>query len=220
MNLLALHTTGETGSVAIARCGDDGVVVLEQREMAAKTFTAALTSTIEEALLAAQLAWLDAGAIAVAAGPGSFTGIRIGLATAKGLAEASGLPLLLVSSLALLAARLPRALAVLDAGRDEFYVGEYSGSGQQMLWERLLTREAMLAAPPTENAGWIACEEHVADVLGQAGATVLLVSPPDAASVARWAGPRMLRGESSQWELADGSYLRRSDAEVKLQAAR
>jgi tRNA threonylcarbamoyladenosine biosynthesis protein TsaB len=220
MNLLALHTTGETGSVAIARCGEDGTVILAQKEMAAKTFAAVLVSTIEDVLAVAQLSWADAGAIAVAAGPGSFTGIRIGLAAAKGLAEGSGLPLLLVSSLALLATRLPRARAVLDAGRDEFYVGEYSTSGQQMQWERLLTRGAMLAAPPAENAGWVACEEHVAEVLGHAGATVLLVSPPDAASLARWAGPRILRGESSEWAMADGNYLRRSDAEVKLQAGR
>jgi tRNA threonylcarbamoyladenosine biosynthesis protein TsaB len=220
MNLLALHTTGETGSVAIARCTADGTTILALREMGAKTYAAILISTIEDALAEAQLAWTDVVALAVASGPGSFTGIRIGLATAKGLAEGSGVPLLMVSSLALLAARLPRARAVLDAGRGEFYVGEYSASGQQMQWERLLTRQALLASPAAENVGWVACEEHVAEVLGQAGATVLLVSPPDAASVARWAASRALQGESSEWTLADGNYLRRSEAEIKLQAGR
>jgi tRNA threonylcarbamoyladenosine biosynthesis protein TsaB len=220
MNLLAIHTTGELGSVAIARCDPDGTAILAQREMAAKTYAAVLTLTIEEALADARLTWFDVGAIAVAMGPGSFTGIRIGLAAAKGLAEGSGVPLLLVSSLALLAARLPRARSVLDAGRDEYYVGEYSALGQQMQWERLLSHEAMLASPPAENTGWVACEEPVAEVLGQAGQTVLLVSPPDAAALARWAGPRVVAGESSDWEMADGNYLRRSDAEVKLQAGR
>jgi tRNA threonylcarbamoyladenosine biosynthesis protein TsaB len=220
MNLLAIHTTGELGSVAIARCDSNGTTILAQRDMAAKTYAAVLTLTIEEALADAQLSWFDISAIAVASGPGSFTGIRIGLAAAKGLAEGSGLPLLLVSSLALLATRLPRARAVLDAGRDEYYVGEYSGVGQQVQWERLLSRDAMLVSSPAENTGWVACEEHVAEVLGQAGQTVLLVSPPDAASLARWAGPRVVNGESSEWEMADGNYLRRSDAEVKLQAGR
>jgi len=220
MILLALHTSAEPGSVAVARCGEEGTEVLAQLDMAPKTYAATLILTIEAVLAQAGLTWINVDAIAVAAGPGSFTGIRIGLATAKGLAEASGTPLLVASSLALLAMRLPRTRAVLDAGRDEFYVGEYSASGQQMQWERLLTRDALLSSPPAESTGWVACEEHVAEILGRAGETVMLASPPDAASVARWSAPRLLRGDSSDWTLADGNYLRRSDAEMKLQAAR
>lgn len=220
MNLLAIHTSGESGSVAVARCEDAGTEILAQREMGPKSYAAALMTSLEEVLAEAKLPWSAVQAIAVAVGPGSFTGIRIGLATAKGLAEAAGLPLLMVSSLALLAARLPRARAVLDAGRSEFYVGEYAGYGQEMLWERLMTREALLAVPAAEGVGYSAYEEQVAEVLSRAGETVLLVAPPDAASLARWAGPRALREESSDWETADGNYLRRSEAEIKQQAAR
>jgi tRNA threonylcarbamoyl adenosine modification protein YeaZ len=193
--------------------------VLAERRMAAKTVAATMMTSITQALADAQLQLADVEAIATASGPGSFTGVRIGLATAKGLAQGAGLPVRMVSSLALLAMRLPQARAVLDAGRGEFYVGDYCEHGRNLQWERLMTRAELLAVPLAEGCSYVACEQDVADDLCAAGLTVLLGAEPDAATVARFVAAGGLAATQG-WETADGNYLRRSDAEVKLQASR
>ena len=72
----------------------------------------------------------ELAAVVVVHGPGSFKGVRVGVSAAKGLSEAGEVPVIAVSRLALLAARVEGkapVFAVLDAGRGEFYVGEYVG---------------------------------------------------------------------------------------------
>jgi len=92
-----------------------------------------LLGLCEEALAAAGLGWDDIGLLAVGIGPGGFTGLRVGLATAHGLALARGLPLAGVSSLRALAqparhvAPGGRSAAVLDARRGEAFVAAFDG---------------------------------------------------------------------------------------------
>ena len=248
MIVLAIHTSGMEGSVALARLTETdaealpavpkqvveegssplarlrmtpffSTEVLSSRTLAAKTFASEMTNALQSALREAGLLFSDVQAVAVASGPGSFTGTRIGLATAKGLAEGGGLPMVMASSLALLAMRLPRGRAVMDAGRGEFYVGEFARRGQETLWERWMTREAMLARPRVEGSVYAACEESVAEVLCGAGETVLQVPEPDATDLARWFAVRGLAGADDSWAAGDGNYLRRTDAEVKRQAS-
>jgi tRNA threonylcarbamoyladenosine biosynthesis protein TsaB len=219
MMLLAIHTSGAEGSVAVARCEAGHAEILSIRRMGEKTFAAEMMSAVERVLGDAGLTISRIDAIAAASGPGSFTGTRIGLATAKGLAEGAGLPLARVSSLALLAMKLPQSRAVLDAGRGELYVADYAQHGQQQMAERWMTRDAMLAAPINEGSGYVVCEEPVAETLRLAGETVLLVAEPDAAALARFFAVRGLVEEDEQtWVEADGNYLRRTDAEVNAQA--
>ncbi len=122
-------------------------------------------------------------------GPGSFTGIRVGLSTAKGLAEAAGIPLIAVSRLALLAnaSGLPHVLAAVDAGRGEYYVGEYRNG--ENLGEVLLSAEETVAMATQPGAGVLVCDESRA---GEASAATsacsalaicgpVYVQPPDAA---------------------------------------
>ena len=90
---------------------------------------AELMPAVADVMTRAGVAWADLDAIAVGVGPGTFTGLRIGIATARALAAASGLPLRPVSSLAALAAGIeaPLRLPLIDARRGEVFGALYDG---------------------------------------------------------------------------------------------
>jgi tRNA threonylcarbamoyladenosine biosynthesis protein TsaB len=120
--LLAIDTATSVMSVAV--CDEHGV----RAEVARPTRGADLMLLVDEACRTAAVAGSDLDAIAVGAGPGSFTGLRIGMATAKGIAYAIKRPLWAVSSLAALARGSSAAgvvVAVLDARRGEVFAGAY-----------------------------------------------------------------------------------------------
>ena len=131
MNLLALDTATAISTVCVARSDGqrfertsappDGDPPAHQRE---------LMAAIAAAMDAAGLEFRELDAIAVGVGPGGFTGLRIGIATARGLAQAHGTPMRPVSSLAGLAARIehPLALPLIDARRGEVFAALYEGS--------------------------------------------------------------------------------------------
>jgi tRNA threonylcarbamoyl adenosine modification protein YeaZ len=127
MLILALDTAGENCAVALATTGDDGPSVLAARtEAIGRGHAERLTPMIGEALAEAGLAYGDLERIAVTTGPGSFTGTRIGVAAARGLALALGIPAVGVSVLdALIEAAGGEArglvVAALDARRGEIY---------------------------------------------------------------------------------------------------
>jgi tRNA threonylcarbamoyladenosine biosynthesis protein TsaB len=123
VKLLALDTSTQQASVAL---GNDGAVV--ERSRLVTTHSETLLMMVDEVFTEAGVAPAALDAIACGAGPGSFTGLRIGLATVKGLCYALGKPLVLVSSLEALAARAPdgRVLATLDAYKGEVYAGVYT----------------------------------------------------------------------------------------------
>jgi tRNA threonylcarbamoyladenosine biosynthesis protein TsaB len=161
----------------------------------------------------------------VVKGPGSFTGIRVGLSTAKGLAEGAGIPVIALSRLALLAkaSGLPHVLAAVDAGRGEYYVGEYRNGNS--LGEMLLSGEETVAAAKQPGAGVLVCDESRADDVSTSACSALAicgpvyVQPPDAAEALRFSLERFRAGDFDHLETLDANYLRRSDAEV-LRAAR
>src|SRR2546428_8438510 len=102
-----------------------------------------LMSAVDRLLADCGLAPSDLEGLAVSVGPGSFTGLRVGLATVKGLAMALDLPVAAVPTLDALAARLPFADApvcpILDARKGEVYLSRYRWDGQAMVreWEHL-----------------------------------------------------------------------------------
>ncbi len=116
-----------------------------------------LLPAIDRALARAELAYADLDAVATGAGPGGFTGLRIGLATAQGIAHAHGLELRRVSSLAALALgaeplaagdeRVDSVLALIDARRGELFAALYAGGRERL---------APFAAPPEEVAQRVA----------------------------------------------------------------
>ncbi len=226
MKILGLDTATLTAGIAIVDAGR--IVAQAQHDTSGRS--ADLLVGIDAVCRTAGIAPGALDAIAIGAGPGSFTGLRIGMATAKGIAFAAGRPLWAVSSLAALAhdATLELAnqqrspyldgviIAALDARKGEVYAGCYRADGSALGVERVLAPDE-LAAWATELAG-DAPQRFAGDALTMypdALATLaprwLAVATPSGASVAQLAvaGARVdvvIRGAPS--------YVRRPEAEV------
>jgi tRNA threonylcarbamoyladenosine biosynthesis protein TsaB len=223
--LLSLNTCGNTASVALGMADKNEVRIIATAELAVRTYSARLIPEIASLLESKYATLRDVEAIVVVKGPGSFTGIRVGLSTAKGLAEGSGIPLIAISRLALLAnaSGLPHVLAAIDAGRGEYYVGEYRNGNK--VTEMLLNSEDTVAVAKQPGAGVLVCDESRADDVSASACSALAicgpvyVQPPDAAEALRFSLARFRAGDFDDIETLDANYLRRSDAEV-LRAAR
>jgi len=120
VKVLVIDTCGEVGGVALG----EGEAVVASESLPARGSSSALLPAVARLLEAKGWGLAELDGVGVVSGPGSFTGVRVGLAAAKGLCEAVGLRLAAVSRLEMLAvaAGLEDGLAVLDAGRGEFYV--------------------------------------------------------------------------------------------------
>jgi tRNA threonylcarbamoyladenosine biosynthesis protein TsaB len=198
--LLAIDTCGGLGTVALARWDGGAISVVGQKELAGKTYSAELVPKIQELLEEQGVGLQELEAVVVVHGPGSFTGVRIGVSSAKALAEALNIPLLAVSRLAVLAHKAVTDAAVLDAGRGEFYFGARSGEAlllPEEIRERLLGRMAI-------------CEESAALVFPEG----VLTDQPSAADALTFAAPRLRSRDFNDVATIDGNYLRRSDAEL------
>jgi tRNA threonylcarbamoyladenosine biosynthesis protein TsaB len=161
----------------------------------------------------------ELAAVVVVAGPGSFTGVRVGLSAAKGFSEAGGVGLIAVSRLALLAANLDGGggpvHAVLDAGRGELYYGEYLG--RRCLREALMSGEEVAAA--VAAGAIVACEAKVAESLGGPGLLVRMVEEPSAGDALALALGRIEAGDFDDAATLDANYLRRTDVEIFAKCA-
>jgi tRNA threonylcarbamoyladenosine biosynthesis protein TsaB len=206
MIVLIIDTCGATGSVALGRAEDDVVSILAQAELAGKTYAAQLVPVVRNLLAAREMGPGTLNAIVIVNGPGSFTGIRIGVSSAKGLAEALGIPLLCVSRLAVLAWKGSTESAAFDAGRGEYYF-------------RTEKREYLLTAQNAEASKFpdtvAICEESLSQVFP----STILVEAPTAADAFQVAAPELLAGEFADVTLLDGNYVRLSDAEIFSKAA-
>ena len=198
--LLGIDTCGGAGSIALARQNGGCIDVLAEAELAGKTYSALLVPKIQELLEAQRCGPSDLEAIVVVHGPGSFTGVRVGLSAAKGLAEARNIPLLAVSRLAVLARKAGTDTAALDAGRGEFYFRAHAQEALLAPDEVRARREGSLAV----------CDEFAAQVFPDA----VLVQPPTAADAVRYALPRLAAKDFDDPATVDGNYVRRSDAEL------
>src|SRR5690606_2407743 len=123
VNLIAFETATEACSVAIWRDGE----VLERFEVAPRRHAELALPWAQELLSEAGLARAQLDAVAVGRGPGAFTGVRLGVGLAQGIALALDVPVVPVSTLAVLAARAPggRVLAAIDARMGEVYLGRF-----------------------------------------------------------------------------------------------
>lgn len=198
MIVLAIDTCGTAGSIALGRFEDSAVTILGQSEMPGKTYSAQLVPAVRTLLTGQQLE-----AIVVVNGPGSFTGVRIGVSSAKGLAEALSIPLLAVSRLAVLAWKADVNAAALDAGRNELYVRDQD-------------LEILLAAKDVPSSTAVAiCEPAALQIFPNA----VLVDPPTAADALQFATPLLAASDFADISTLDANYVRRSDAEIFAKAA-
>jgi tRNA threonylcarbamoyladenosine biosynthesis protein TsaB len=159
----------------------------------------------------------DIGAFAVASGPGSFTGLRVGLAAIKGLAEILGKPIATVSLLEVLAmagASEGRVVAVLDAGRGEVYAGQYEISDERarMIDERLIKLETLSIS--AGNLTLVTSDQGIAETLRAKGVPVTEVGIQRSDAIARLGWKKILAGETVSPESLEANYIRRSDAEI------
>lgn len=219
MILLVVDTSGKNGCVALARAQStsESVKVIEEIPLTGGTFSAQLVPQIAELLTKHGFSKTDIGAFVVVSGPGSFTGLRVGLAAIKALAEILQKPIVPVSLLevvTLASGAQGHVLAALDAGRGEVYVGEYEvAHGSEMLVrEQLLTKDEF--ASVAEGRLAVTPDEILAGSLRGLGISVSTVASIRAEMIAKVGHRKLQSGESVSPVQLEANYIRRSDAEI------
>ena len=204
--LLLLDTCGSEATIAVAR-GDE---ILEQVVLPGRSASESLVGAIGDVLRGASWRLQELDALAVVRGPGSFTGIRVGLSAAKALAEASGRPLIAVSRLAVLATKAPAgAIAVLEAGRGEVFwapVVEKEMGEQAIAPMTWVSEHARTLTLPVVRELRMASE-----VSGTGVYEVPALTAGDALPLVL---QRLLQGQTDDPLLLDGLYLHRTEQET------
>ena len=206
MRLLLMNTCGAEGVLALAEDASMVAVELLPGRGSSEALLPALRRLMEGRGWTAR----DLAAVVVVIGPGSFTGARVGLSAAKGLCEAGAVKMVALSRLGLVADAARTAgevVALLDAGRAEYYCGVYDG--ERCFREELVRTDE--AQRLVESMSAVTCEARVAE--GAIGG-VKLVPEPGAESMLAAALRRIARGEWSDVATVDANYLRRTDAEL------
>jgi tRNA threonylcarbamoyladenosine biosynthesis protein TsaB len=213
MKLLAFETATEACSVALWIDGE----VRERFELAPRRHAELSLPWAQQLLAEAGIAKAQLDAVAVGRGPGAFTGVRLGISIAQGIAMALDRPLVPVSTLAALAMRGSggKVLAAIDARMGEVYLGAFARAGDEVLPRGPEAVLAPEAAPVPEGTDWHgvgtgfaagdgALLRHLQPCLQAVDATAL----PHAADVARLAVAAHARGGAVAAERVEPAYLR------------
>ena len=195
MRILAIDTTNEFASIALA---EGGRVLEEVALHSPDGFAHVMFPEIERLLARHKLKITDIEGFAAAAGPGSFTGVRVGLTAAKGLAEATGRKMVAVSNLQALASfgTKPLRAPVMDARRGDIFGAVYDADLRLVSDEVVMKYEDWVRTLP-EGVELIT---HTPKVL--------------AGAIARIAAGRFAAGSAQDPAEVDANYVRRSDAEL------
>jgi tRNA threonylcarbamoyladenosine biosynthesis protein TsaB len=230
MIILAVDTSTRTGSVAVLN-GD--TVLAEVEVTSQETHAKRLVSAIDVTLGMTDKTVADCNGFAVTTGPGSFTGLRIGISTVKGLGFATGQPVAGVSTLDALAYQFPSfphlICPVLDARKGQVYTALYKSTGH-MRWKRVI--EGCAVEPgewlkkvggPCLFVGDGACvyavliKKTLSDLAYFAPAYMNRVR----ASVVGYIGMKqILDGQTTDVEQLVPHYIRKSDAEIKRKSSK
>jgi tRNA threonylcarbamoyladenosine biosynthesis protein TsaB len=223
MLLLGIDTSGKSGGITLAAGDERSFRILESSPIAGGTFSAQLVPVIASTLEKHGFAVRDIGGFAVASGPGSFTGLRVGLSAVKGLAEALGTLIATVSLLEALACSSGtpgRVAAALDAGRTEVFFGLYQVSVAGDATKRsecLLSQSGFLQElNHGDLQGAITSDAALAHLAAAANNSmkIQVAERPSSELIARLGLRKLLAGEIVSAEALDANYLRRSDAEI------
>lgn len=232
MRVLAVDTSTSVTAVAVT---EGARVLAEDATPSQERHGAVILPRIQAVLASASLQLADVDLLAVGIGPGSFTGLRVGLATVKGLAFALAKPVCGVSSLETIACaaleRAPQAAVLIDAFKNEVYAGVYGRLAEDELEERT----ALFHASPAEAAARvierldstapvIACGDglrrYASEIMPLLGAQTRIavgesaLDVPGAAIVARLALRAFARSGPSDVATLEPAYVRGSDAKL------
>ena len=219
MQIVAIDTSGRHGSVALCRRSATSFEVLGLGTLEGGTYSARLVPCIAELLQSAGLTKAQLDGFVAVDGPGSFTGLRVGLSTVKALCEVLHKPLAVVSMLEAVAVSYGRpgevVTTILDAGRGEIYVGEYEIRGESALSleQSIRKLDGFLEHLRSQNSRVLTTFAKLAE----APATPAGVTPVDALqadAIARIGLRKLLAGETVDPATLDANYIRRSDAEL------
>ncbi len=218
MLILSIDASGKNGSVALARGDAERFELVASSPVEGGTFSAQLIPQIARMLSENNLKKNEIDAFAVATGPGSFTGLRIGLTAVKGLAEILQKPIGAVSVLEACVLKSDikydnaKVFAALDAQRNEVYLGEYmlNEGRASRIDELLVGREEFVKRVQGKVA--VTPDEELAKAARSAD--VLRIERPDSSDIARIGLQKIVRGETVSVEELDANYIRRSDAEI------
>lgn len=195
--LLLIDTVGEAPGAILTR----GDLILASAEFPLRSASAVLLAELRRMLAVAGLKIHDLNGIGVVSGPGSFTGVRTGLAMAKGLCEVSSLPLASISRLELLAnaADLSEGFAVLDAGRGELYIRAQRRTDAAHEWLATVEEFERSAA----GAPIVVAEKRTAELLDKLAPVLRELRPIDLLKPVQ----RCLAGGGTNVALADANYV-------------
>lgn len=227
MLIVAIDTSGKNGSVGVYDCTVDTAepaVSGCMEKLTGGTYSSELIPKLTELLQRSKHNRSDIDAFAVASGPGSFTGLRVGLSTVKGLADALNKPIAAVSVLeavSALAIEQGKILVALDAGRKQAFVGEFDINSESAgahlfpcLSERLLDVESLIAELSGNSRIVYTPDANIAEALQPTGSLVKLISQPLADHYAWLGAKKLMTGNSVTPAELDANYIRRSDAEI------
>jgi tRNA threonylcarbamoyladenosine biosynthesis protein TsaB len=211
--ILAIDTTSEFGSVALT----DGDRVVEELPLDSPDgFGHVLYGHLEILLARHGLNVGEVQCFAAASGPGSFTGVRVGLTAVKGLAEATGKPVVAVSNLRALAwfGSAPLRATVLDARRGEVYAAVYNDRLEPVMPESVLKYEVWRQTLPPH--GFELISPDFSSFHSQIDSSIPTVTAPRAlaGAIGRIAWREFRGGRACDPAKIDANYVRRSDAEL------
>ncbi len=227
MLILAIDTSTLAGSLAVFR---DGQVIKATGDESRETYSSRMFRHLRGMLEELQLSLDQFDVYAVVTGPGSFTGLRVGLAAVKGWAEIYRKPIVAVSALEVVAAMVESAnelvVPVIDARRGQIYFGVYISEGEFL---RQVDEEQV--GTPEEFMRWLDARGYrekgivfassMAEPLRTflenspfASCRVAATKPFLAATLTKLAAARLARGETISAMELDANYIRRSDAEL------